>query len=891
MSDQKSPSLDLHPVALIETAFRRVLTRRQPEVAALLSEGGVPDIAQAGQLLSYLQAQGLWLQLMAIAEENLAMRDRRKLESQAGREALEGSFAAVLATARAAKVPAGKVREVLTAARVCPVLTAHPTEAKRITVLEIHRRIYRRLVEFETDRWTPDEEARLLDDLCNEVDLLLLTGEIRLRKPSVEEEVAWGLHFFHETLFTCAPEVQASLERALARHYPEEEWQIPSTFRFGSWIGGDRDGNPFVSNAITSDALQQNRRAAFAYHDRQLEALINTLSIAEHSIAVPADFRAALDKALMESGDGESIAARNPGEVFRQYAVCLRRKLAASQEGQGYRQASLLARDLEIMEDALIEAGCASLAETQVRPLRRDLEIFGFRGASLDLRENAKLINACVAEICALKDPGAKAPTREWITAELQHSQDSLPDLSDLSEGAARTFGLFQMLREEQGRLDREAVGSFIVSMTQSAEDLLAVYLLAKYAGLFADRESREICSLRVVPLFETIEDLRAAPAIMRDLLSLSLVRRSLTETGGVQEVMLGYSDSNKDGGFLTSNWELAKAQTKLAAVGQDLGVPIAFFHGRGGSVSRGGLPLSEAITAQPAGTVQGRFRQTEQGEVVSSKYANRGTARFQLELMAAAVLRSTLVPLPRGRNQTDYEEVMEALAGMSYAAYRRLIEHPGMVSYFQGASPVEELVRLKLGSRPARRSGAQSLDDLRAIPWVFAWSQNRHLLPGWYGVGSALENLIQVRGEEGLATLQAMFREFPLFRLVIDEVSKTLLWVDLDLAKRYAGLVGDEAARGEIFAMVEAEYQRSCRAVLKVTGEDELAGRFEPFYARVSRRQPILSQVGRQQVELIRRFRASKGDGRGNGGERRDDLVPLLVSINCIAAGLGWTA
>ncbi len=446
---------------------------------------------------------------------------------------------------------------------------------------------------------------------------------------------------------------------------------------------------------------------------------------------------------------------------------------------------------------------------------------------------------------------------------------------------------MFRLVPEMRGQLDREAFGSFILSMTRSVADVLGVYVLAKEAGVFLDAAGTEICPLPIVPLFETIDDLRAAPAIMRELLAVPLVRRSTRWQGGVQEVMIGYSDSNKDGGFFTSNWELSKAQSKLTKLGDQTGVKIAFFHGRGGSVSRGGAPTGRAIAAQPAGSIRGRFRVTEQGEVVSSKYANRGTALYQMELLAASVFEhalksereEALVP------HAEIDDAMEALSGASRAAYTRLISHPDLVGYFQSASPLEEISLLNIGSRPARRFGARSLADLRAIPWVFAWAQNRHLITGWYGLGSALETFISVRGEEGEALLKRMFKDSRLFRLIMDEVEKTLLIVDLDIARDYSSLVEDAAVREAMFAMIEAELRLTREMVLKVSGDLEIAGRFPRHREAVKERLPTIDEVNREQVELLRRFR-----GAATESERERWKPALLLSINTIAAGLGAT-
>ena len=369
---------------------------------------------------------------------------------------------------------------------------------------------------------------------------------------------------------------------------------------------------------------------------------------------------------------------------------------------------------------------------------------------------------------------------------------------------------------------------------------------------------------------------------MVRELLQIPLVRRSVREQGGVFEVMIGYSDSNKDGGFLSSNWELAKAQLKLTRLGRECGVPVGFFHGRGGSVSRGGAPTGRAIAAQPAGSIRGRLRITEQGEVVSFKYANRGTAAYQAELLAASVLEHSL---KSEREQalvptTEFDEALEALSGAAHAAYRRFVDHPGLVAYFQAASPLEEIALLNIGSRPARRFGARTLADLRAIPWVFAWTQNRHFIPGWYGVGTGLATFLEVRGSRGAALLERMFNDCRLFRLIVDEVEKTLAYVDLDIAREYAALVADDWLRAELFSLVADEYHRTSDVIGRLVGSGDLAGRFPQFRRRLESRLPLLNQVSRQQVELLRSYRAGQEDAR----------PALLLSINCIAAGFGTT-
>ncbi|MFY9835565.1 MAG: phosphoenolpyruvate carboxylase, partial [Xanthobacteraceae bacterium] len=519
----------------------------------------------------------------------------------------------------------------LAALRIRPVITAHPTEAKRVTVLEKHRKIYLLLREVDSPRWTARERSNLVDALRDQVELLWITGELRLEKSTVEQEVAWGLHFFEETLFDVVPEMLSSFERALRQYYPDARFEVTPFFQFGSWIGGDHDGNPFVTNLVTRNTLRDHALAGVHYYQRRLTELARVLSISERAHPIPDGFRNELNCQLAASGDAAGISARNPGEPYRQYLTCILRKLdesIASIEGRGtarphYTNADELIVELRILEKALLDSECSSFAVNLVRPVRWAVETFRFGTARLDLRENTtRTTQALQALWRATAQDGGEPPEprsqewQAWLLAELARTRQGDRALAGMPGEPEDTLAMFRLVGELRLKLDREAFGSFILSMTRHVSDILGAYVLAKEAGLFLDAAGVEICPLPIVPLFETIADLRAAPAIMRSLLGIPLVRRSARWQGGVQEVMIGYSDSNKDGGFVTSNWELAKAQSKLTSLGEESGIAIAFFHGRGGSVSRGGAPTGRAIAAQPAGSIRGRFRITEQGEV-----------------------------------------------------------------------------------------------------------------------------------------------------------------------------------------------------------------------------------------------------------------------------------
>lgn len=902
LSTQTSETIELLFKLLLE-----VIRIRQPEIEPVIRGESTVPVSSRDLLMRSLQAFGIWFQLLNVAEENSAMRRRRAFESELGEHQVTNSFAAAIKQFKDADIGEKTLQSFFNSLDICPVLTAHPTEAKRVTVLEIHRRIYLLLVDLESPRWTQRERNLLIDDLRNEIDLLWLTGELRLGKPSVSQEVAWGLHFFRESLFERIPELTNKLQHALNTYYPDCKFSLPPFFQFGSWVGGDRDGNHFVTNVVTRETLFTNRRASLQRYKKQLQNLCERLSIASHSLPMPEAFSSQLKNMLADTVQSDSIENRNPGEVFRQYTVCMMAKLqrtlnaAFRDETPAISQAAYFSadefiNDLRFLEETLITIGCHSLAKSLVLPLRNEVEAFRFKTVSLDLRQNSTVTTETLRAIWS-KLTGNDVQTcpdktsedwNAWLLSELEHPFSEALPVSDLPESAQETFDLMRLVAETRSKMDTKAIGKFILSMTQSETDILGIYLLAKYAGLF-DTKNEIRCTIPVVPLFETIEDLQRAPAIMESILSLPVVRLSLERLGGVQEVMIGYSDSNKDGGYLSSNWELNLAQTRLTQTGRRAGIPISFFHGRGGSISRGGAPTDQAISAQPPGSIHGQMRITEQGEVVSSKFANRGTARYHMELLAASVMTHSLLTVATDPStlESEHDKAFHELSKTSYSAYRQLVEAPGLLEYYEAASPVEELTLLNIGSRPARRFGAKSLSDLRAIPWVFAWTQNRHMVPSWYGLGSALSKFRLTQDEQQAEhRLQSLFKHSRLFNLVIDEAEKTLAQVNLSIAREYSELVADREIRQRIFTMIEKEYELTVEEVLKFSKSNLLAERFPRFRRKLKRRLPIINQIGREQIRLIKHFRELPEDDP----DRQSALIPLLLSINCISTGLGWT-
>lgn len=855
--------------------WRNVIARRAPQVLPLLL-GDCEDLPTGADVAAYLQALDIWFQLLRIIDENVATRIRRVAETNDGPAAVEGSFARALAAAP--EMSADGFRRLTRRLCVGPTLTAHPTEAKRVTVLEIHRRIYRALVNLETDRWTPRERAELMSAVESEIDLLWLTGELRRQRPTPLDEIEWGLQFFRDSLFDAAPNVLRRLQDAVAQRLGPAE-QAPPLLRFHSWIGGDRDGNPHVTAETTRIALGAGKKAIIDRYMQGLTLAVRHLSISSEISGLPQDARDLLQSVIDAAPLSEEARRRNPGEHFRlaMNAILHRIRATADDRLGAYRHVREFLAELRKVETALASIDADRLGHLLVRPLRWQAEVFGFRTVTLDVRQNSSVTTRALADIWSQAGTAPEYGTAEWshrLRAEL--ARNDLPDLAPdrLGSEAAELLRLLRLMHQMRFGADPLAVGPFILSMTRSCDDLLGVFLLARYAGFGTER-----LDLRVVPLFETIADLRAAPQILDELLRTPLARRSLAGERRV-EIMLGYSDSNKDGGFVCSTWELEKAQRSIARTLARHGLAPTFFHGRGGSVSRGGAPTERAIAAQPRGTIDGQLRTTEQGEVVSSKFANRGTAEYQLELLASSVmaqsLKSSAEPV-----RPEFHDTLEALSDMSFTTYRGLLHRPGFITYFTQASPVEELALLKMGSRPPRRFGANSLDDLRAIPWVFAWSQNRHLITGWYGFGSAIETFRRFHRDEGDALLRRMFQHSRIFRLIVDEVEKSLFHADMGIAAKYAALVSDPGVSRDILGRITQEYDRSRSAVAFLNANPEIGERFTNMAARFGRVRADLDRVHDLQVRLLR-------DNRERPNARNS--IALMQTMNCISTALGWT-
>ena len=875
---------------ILWAALRDVVNRRAPNILLLLQDACDLVSTDETTQTDFLRVTNIWFHLLRIANENALVRARRYIETHDGTEAVKGTFASTLSRLKDHGIDLKKISAETYQTKISPTITAHPTEGKRETILDIHRRIYRCIVKLESNRWTPRERQLHFADLTNEIELLWLTGDLRLERPTTQEEINWSIRFFKNAIFPAQTEVIEKFNHAMAVNAPGHLSAYPK-IQFHSWVGGDRDGNPNVTVDVTKQALEANRAAAIRSLLHGVHAALIGVSISANCTNIPQQKLVELSMIVMRSKVDKKIRLRNQGEVFRSSLSAVYARLNAierkTSDAAPYETLTEFTNDVSLI-DTVLTFVSPSIASKYTKPILALSASFGFRTMTLDIRQNSDVTTEVIAEIWQQR--GLPKPTYgspEWskqLRIELKNAEPFSAKNYVLSPMTKETLSLFTLMREEMNGLDPLSIGPFILSMTRSTDDLLGVMLLARYAGFAQGSIGADTLSLKLVPLFETISDLQAAPHILTNYFAEPIIKRSLKDQASLQEVMLGYSDSNKDGGFLTSTWEVNKAQNKIRSAAAKANMRISFFHGRGGSVSRGGAPTARAIAAQPAGSITDSFRITEQGEVVSAKFANRGTAAHQIELLASSVLfhQAFSKSEPELSSTPEFDEALEALSGVSLSHYNGLLNTDGFIPYFEQSSPVKELAQLNIGSRPQARFGAATLSDLRAIPWVFAWSQNRHMITGWYGFGTAIKTFREYRGAAGDTTLKTLWDQSRVFRLIVDEVEKSIHLTDLKIAKSYSELVEDEAVRSEIFEKIELEYQSAYEAVLWLSGGNETAERFPKLYSQAARASDLLKQSHSLQVELLKKHR--------NTQTETETSPVLLQTMNCIATGLGWT-
>jgi phosphoenolpyruvate carboxylase len=893
-----------------------------PEGASLLARTEALTLDQARLVVRAFTA---YFHLVNIAEERHRLRVLQEREG-AGTVVRESVGEAVAEAARAG-APAGRVRALLASLAVEPVFTAHPTEARRRTVLEKLRRLSHLTGALGEEGPDTRRRALLLDAVREEITALWLTDEVHRLAPSVFDEVRNGLYYFEQSLWDVVPRLYRAVEDALAASYPGEPFTVPPFLRFGSWIGGDRDGNPHVTARVTEQTLLLHKDVALGLFERDLDELQRHLSASSDrssaALAASLEEDAAAMPDVARSADGQFAA-----EPYRRKLAFMRTRLRASrrlhrvrmaqmrtesdQEDDAlehahrlwgraieaphpgdhrvaYRGAAALRADLALMADSLRAEGASRLADGQLEDVVRRAEVFGFHLARLDLRQHSQVHEGVVAEIlraagvvddyAALDENGRVAV----LVRELTSPRPLVRPHGEYSAGTAEALAVFDCARRLQGELGREACDVYIVSMTAGASDLLEPLLLAREAGLARLDGGEARSDLQVVPLFETIDDLDRCGDLMRGLFALPVYRRHLAAWDDLQQVMVGYSDSNKDGGFVTANWKLYEAQRALASACRDAGVRLYLFHGRGGAVGRGGGPTNRAILAQPRGTLAGRLRVTEQGEVAFARYGHQGIALRHLEQMTNAVLRASLTAGAVPDPEPAWIGAMTRLAEASHDAYRRAIrDDPALMAYFRQTTPIDLVTDLRIGSRPAKRKSGQRLEDLRAIPWVFSWTQSRNGLPGWYGLGSAFEALRAADGEAAATLLRRMTRDWPFFRSLLENAQMSLGRSDRAVARLYASLAAPDVGPRILDAM-ESEWDRTEAAILAVTGSAEILESSPVLLRSIRLRNPYVDPMSFVQVTLLRRWRSLPPEER----EREQVRRVLALTINGVAAGL----
>ncbi|MCC6312801.1 MAG: phosphoenolpyruvate carboxylase [Thermomicrobiales bacterium] len=827
-----------------------------------------------------------YFQLINLAEDNERIRRiRRREATESGPR--RGSLREAVGLLADRGLDAAGMQALLNQASVRLVLTAHPTEARRRTIIAKLARIFGIIRNLDERHSLPAELIRAEERVASTIAELWDSDEIRGVTLTVLDEVRASLVYFTSTLIDVVPALYRDLEAALAEVYPDAAIVVPPFLTYGSWVGGDRDGNPFVTPEITLETLATMRAAALTVLEARLQELSGRVSVATR-LAGPAP----LLEPVLAAGRtrfpelAADLAERNADEPYRQAITLMRERVRAALTGDpaGYPNAAALLADLRVIEGSLRAQRAALIAAGDLHDLIRIVEVFGFHFAKLDLREHARRHTAALDEIFRVTAAApayaelAESGRRALLAREIANPRPLIPaDMAPFSEATRTVVDTFRAARRAIDAGHGDALQTYVISGCETPSDALAVLLLMKEAQLCAVGGGEAL--LRIVPLFEDETGLRDAPTTMRTLLDEPVYRTALAAQGDDQEVMIGYSDSNKELGYLASSWALYTAQERLAAVFAERGVRHTFFHGRGGSLGRGGGPTNVAILALPPGTVGGRMKLTEQGEVISARYSTPQIAHRELELVIGAALVSSVDALsrPAPQQMERYRAAMDVMAETSAAAYRDLVYgEPDFVAFFESATPVKEIARLQLGSRPARRASGSRIEDLRAIPWVFAWTQARMLLPGWYGVGAGLARATERFGAE---TLREMVERWSFFAALLGNAEMALAKADMSIAERYAALVEPPALRERVWSRIVAEHARSVAGVRAATGQAFLLER-EPVLRRsIDRRNPYVDPLSFVQVELLRRLRENPDDP--------ELLRAILLTVNGIAGGL----
>ncbi len=867
--------------------LRRLLIQQREELSAAGKQWNPQNelMAEAREIIAGLEVEdayrvskafAIYFELTNLAETNHRKRRRRAAKLHAEQPPLAGSFRGTLLRMRAAGISANDALAALRKLQITPVFTAHPTEVARRTVLLKRRRIAQYLENLDRLPLSAGDAAEYESLILAEITSLWQTDEVRLKKPGVIDEVRMGLDFYPMTLFDTLPRLYAELEESFLEVYGRalSHEEFPELLRFGSWIGGDRDGNPLITAQSTADALELARTTILEHYALEVLRLIDELSSSQHQIDCSTELKAALARYESKFGDEPSRGKWiSEPELSRHFLDFVRIRLRHTRDDPrspyAYTAANELQRDLLLLRASLLENRGQRLAELLVDPLLRKVRTFGFHLHTLDIRQHAAVHAKALAELA-----GAAMPALAKSTGKRdEFSAGVSPESTELLD----TFRMIAQLKKSHAP---KAIRAYVISGTESENDVFAVLRLASICGVQVAAATNDP-GLMPVPLFESIASLRAAGETMRRVWTAPEYKSLLDSWNRRQEVMLGYSDSNKDGGMLTSTWELHKAHRALHEVARDCAVKLRLFHGRGGTVGRGGGPTHRAILAQPAGDFSGEIRITEQGEVLNWKYSDPVLAEWNLELMIAASLEALTRPEgPAPGGDRRWDSNMEEMSQEAYAYYRRhIVENADVLEYFEQATPVNELENARMGSRPARRSESRRLQDLRAIPWVFGWMQSRHAVPAWFGVGYAFERFA-AKGPDQEKRLKEMMRSFVLFSDLVRNVEIAMAKADLTIARLYANmLVSDAGLRERVFTMLAEEFERTRRMLLMITGQRELLEGNSVLSQSIRLRNPYVDPMSLIQVELLRRKRA--------GTDTEASNYALGATINGIAAGL----
>ncbi|KRQ93930.1 phosphoenolpyruvate carboxylase [Bradyrhizobium valentinum] len=844
------------------------------------------DSMSTSDTLRIVRAFSYFSHLANIAEDQNNIRQMRGRGPGGPRPSL---LTQTLSHAKTAGFSAADLRRFFKGALVSPVLTAHPTEVRRKSTIDREMEIAALLDRRERVQLTPEEAEACDEQLRRAVLTLWQTNLLRRTKLTVLDEVANGLSFYDYTFLHEVPRLHCALEDRLNQEEGGAPGELASFLTMGSWIGGDRDGNPFVTADVMRGTLRLQSSRVMSFYLEELHVLGSELSLAAHLADISDELRALAGRSPDTSPhrSGEPYRLAVSGIYARLTATAVRLEVETTRRPVGeaapYASVKEFKADLDVLDRSLIANNSGVIARGRLRLLRRAVDCFGFHLARLDMRQNSAVHERTVAELLDAATPGmsylalGEEARVALLANELRNARPLASPFVKYSEETLGELAVFHAAAEAHAKFGADVIPQCIISMCKGMSDMLEVALLLKEVGL-VNPSGRS--AINIVPLFETIGDLQASSRIMDRMLALHDYRKLVDSRGAVQEVMLGYSDSNKDGGFVTSGWELYKAEIELVDVFERHSVRLRLFHGRGGSVGRGGGPSYDAIIAQPGGAVNGQIRITEQGEIISSKYSNPEVGRSNLEILAAATLEASLLHPRQSAPRKEYLTAMEQLSALAFKAYRGLVyETEGFADYFWGSTVITEISTLNIGSRPASRKKTREIEDLRAIPWVFSWAQCRLMLPGWYGFGSAVETWIAEHPEQGMPFLQELYREWPFFRMLLSNMDMVLAKSSIAIASRYAELVPDVALRESIFGRIRREWHSSIESLLDIMGHERLLQGNPLLERSIRNRFPYLDPLNHVQVELLKEHRAQNPD--------EQVLRGIQLTINGISAGL----